>query len=384
MGSNNRKMPVFFLFIALSLCFNYAIAQTKPAESTSKVKKVLLYNKIGGWVPDSGIAAVKGVLSKFSEAKGFDLVQLDDDSVITLKYLKQFQVIVWNNNTDGARSMPRATARQAVLDYLDQGGGWMVIHRASDHYNSWAGLSETMGTKLSRHAGIGRAEVVMDEAAGAHRELQWMVGGFPDFFELDDLWFNFMNTVRPLPGVTVVATARGIPGSNVARFDMEDRSGDNVYIWAREVGRGRFLYNAIGFGQYEIMEQQDSIVPRMYWENLRYLAGDYQNGCTTPSSPNFDPAARVHIEAMCAATGVLSEPTRTELSVTKGALRMRLPSPEGRLRVRLQDLRGKLVMDRLLPAGTRAITLDGTVRPGVYHLEVQGDEGAFQRRLALP
>ena len=40
------------------LCIGLApgFAQTKPPESTSKVKKVLLYNKIGGWLPAGGEA----------------------------------------------------------------------------------------------------------------------------------------------------------------------------------------------------------------------------------------------------------------------------------------------------------------------------------------
>ena len=129
-----------------------------------------------------------------------------------MEYLKQFQVIVWNNNTNGASSVPSATARQAVLDYVDQGGGWMLICFAGDHHDTWPGLTERLGTKFSLHAKIDTREVVLDTAARAHGELKWMMQGFPEVFELNDLWLSFQNTVRPLPGVTVVATSRAIPG----------------------------------------------------------------------------------------------------------------------------------------------------------------------------
>jgi hypothetical protein len=369
----------------LCLGLTPALAQTKPPESASKLKKVLVYNKIGGFVHMHGIAEVKEVFSKLSAAKGFEVVQLQDDTVITLDYLKQFQVIVWNNNTDGAKSVPSSIARQAVLDYLDQGGGWMLICNAGDHSDSWAGLKDRMGAKFVRHAKSDRGEVVMDEDAMAHRELKWMAEGFPDVFELKDEWLTFNNTVRPLPGVTVVATARGIPGVPGVVMDVGDGSGDNVFIWAREVERGRLIYNATGFGQIQdIMEQQDSIVPRFYWENLRYLAGDYQNGCTTPASPGFDPAARVHVEAMCSPTSLKAVPASSHLLLSKGNIRMRTVSPEGALRVRLRDLRGMVVWESALPAGTREITLDAAIKPGVYHFEVRGESGSFQRRLALP
>jgi len=90
-----------------------ASAQAKPAESTSKVKKVMLYNRIGGWPHTDGIADVKSVMTKLAAAKGFQLTQVADDVGITLDYLKQFQVIVWNNNTNGGSSMPSSTARSS-------------------------------------------------------------------------------------------------------------------------------------------------------------------------------------------------------------------------------------------------------------------------------
>lgn len=294
-----RTVPAAAVAAALCFCPIPAAAQTKPPESASKVKKVMLYNKIGGWIAPVGVAEVTTTLGKIAAAKGFQLVVLDADSVITLDYLKQFQVIVWNNNTNGAASVPRLAARQAILEYVDQGGGWLLIHGAGDHMNTWTGLAEAMGTVSTRTGNNGQAEVVLDSAGRSHRELKWMMDGVPDVFRLEDRWLNFRNTVRPLPGVTVVATSRVIPGIPNILIPAEDGSGDQVYIWAREIGKGRLLYNAIGFGSFKLMEQQDSIVPRLYWENLRYAAGDYQNGCANPASAGYDPAARVHVEAMC-------------------------------------------------------------------------------------
>lgn len=381
----NRSMPLFAVLAASWLCLMSAAAQTKPPESASKVKKVLLYNKIGGWMGATGIEAVKAVFTDLSAKKGFELVQLADASVITLDYLNQFQVIVWNNNTDGAASVPSAAARQAVLDYLDQGGGWVLIHNAGDHGGTWPGLTERLGTGFSYTGKNGRAEVVLDEAGRNHKELKWMMEGFPETFPLEDRWMNFRNTVRPLIGVTVVATSRGLAESPGIILTPSDSSGDNVYLWAREVGKGRMFYNAIGFGNWGLMEQQDSIVPRLYWENLRYAAGDYQNGCTTPAIPGYDPRARVHNESMCPAVGLTAASARKEWVVAKGGFRTRIVSPERPLRIRLLDLRGTRVWERALaPDGTGEITLDDAIRPGVYLLEIRGTTGAFRSRVVLP
>lgn len=369
MKIGTQKLPGFAVMAALCLCIAPAAAQTKPPESTSKVKKVLLYNKIGGWTSVDGTAEVKAAFSKLAASKGFELVQSADDGSITLDYLKQFQVIVWNNNSNGGSSMPSTAARQAVLDYVNQGGGWMLIHRAADHSDTWIELTMALGTKMVVHGTVGTAQVVLDSAARDHRELKWMLQGFPDAFELNDRWLSFITTVRPLAGVTVIATARG--GASDVLRPMADGSGDHVYLWAREIGQGRLIYNAIGFGENQLMEQQDSIVPKLYWENLRYAAKDYYTGGGIP-------------DFIGNPIGFQSGSMPGGLMMSRGGFRIRLASLEGPGRVRLRELSGALVWERALSVGTREITLDGALRPGVYHLEVLGAARAFQGRLVLP
>lgn len=70
--------------------------------------------------------------------------------------------------------------------------------------------------------------------------------------------------------MTVVATSRAIPNRNkVILIPTVDGSGDQPQIWAREIGRGRHLYNATGLGQHQPMSRQGSLGPRLYWQNLR-------------------------------------------------------------------------------------------------------------------
>jgi hypothetical protein len=96
--SNIPGLAALAVLTALGFCFAPAAAQTKPPESISRVKKVLLYNKIGGWTSVDGTGEVKAAFSKLAASKGFELVQSADDGSITLDYLKQFQVIVWRTS----------------------------------------------------------------------------------------------------------------------------------------------------------------------------------------------------------------------------------------------------------------------------------------------
>lgn len=365
----------------------WAQTATKPAASTTKVKKVLLYNKIGGWRHSAGIADVKTVMTRLAASKGFQLVQSEDESALTAANLATFQAIVWNNNTNGAGSVSDAGARTAVMNYLKQGGGWLLIHGAGDHANSWADLTTTLGNSFTRHGNQGPAEFVIDNAAKSHKELKFMVQDLPTngVVRLTDEWYSFQRTVRPLSGVTVVATARAA-GTNGVIVPVEDGSGDLTYIWARDVEKGRLLYNAIGHGENQLMAQVDSVVTKFYWDNLRYVAGDFQNGCTTVGNANYDATARVHDQAMCSATSIIGgeKAFRSDLAVSYSGLKAQVSFPHSEAIVaKMRDLRGAVVWERTFAQGAAEIAVGGGLNAGLYQLELRSGKSVANQRIVL-
>jgi hypothetical protein len=276
------------------------------------------------------------------------------------------------------------------MDYIKQGGGWFLIHGAGDHMNRWADLTTVLGTTFSEHGAQGKAEAVVDAAAKAHKELKFMVDAVPATFQLTDEWYSFNNTVRPLQGVTVVATARAVAGVNNVIKPVRDNSNDLTYIWARQghstVGEGRMIYNAIGHGQNQLMAQLDSIVPKLYWENLRYAAGDYKNGCTTKGNSAYDSTARVLDAAACVGTSIGNgETVRGDFTVSRGTLRMRMDfAHSGPVTIRARDMRGSLVWEKALPAGASEVALDNVLESGMYSLELRSGRSVAHQRVMLP
>jgi uncharacterized protein len=356
----------------------------KPPETTSKVKKVLLYNKIGGWVHTDGIADVKAVMTKLAAAKKFQLTQIEDESPITLEYLKGFNVIIWNNNTNGASSVPSTNARKAILDYLNGGGGWFLIHGAGDHGDTWTELKQTMGTKFSTHGSQGDGLLVVDSAGRKHKEMKYITGAITANIRLKDEWYAFDNTVRNVSGVTVLATAKGVNGT----YDgvvLKDADGidDRTYIWGREVGKGRFLYNAIGHGQNQLMAQADSAVPKLYWQCMRYAAGDFQNGCTQAGNAKYDSAARVD-DGTCTGVGVRNVGAQSDFYVTQGDKRLRINFfHNGDLQVSVRNLRGALVWKGVVNTASNEFRIGESVRPGAYQLEIREGKTVYNTRVVL-
>ena len=373
--------------LAFAACISVpSHSQTKPAESTSKLKKVLHYTKCGGWLHVDGQKDLTEVLDVLSKKHGFKVVQTEDMAQLNLENLKTYSTIIWDNNVDGGASVPDETARKAVLDYVAQGGGWLLVHGAGDHRESWDGLKNVMGTQFTTHGDQGAGDIIYDREAKAHKELKYMVQDLPPSVHISkDEWYAFMNTVRDLPGVTIVATV-GPSDEKVLLPYRDGSTGDKrTYMWAKQVGTGRALYTAFGHGQNQLYAQADSFGTKAVYENLRYVAGDYQNGCTNANASNFNPAARVN-DGTCTGPGVglqNMDQTRTGLEISYHGVKTTLAFPHtGGFSVDLRNAQGKVVWKESYSDGAQA-SIGAGIQPGVYYVTAKNGKNLAQQRVVL-
>lgn len=73
------------IFVSLALAIYASLASAKPAapDTGSKVKRVLLYNKIGGWTNYSASQETREIFTRLSESKGFRLDSTSDPTILT-------------------------------------------------------------------------------------------------------------------------------------------------------------------------------------------------------------------------------------------------------------------------------------------------------------
>ncbi len=368
----------------LIFCNRVASAQTSPPESTSKVKRVLLYNKVGGWMEPLAIPEVNAVFKQMAEAKGFELDSLTDDNQLTPEFLKKYQVIIWNNNTNGRASVPTASARDAVAEYVHQGGGWLLIRWAADHNDTWPQLQDMLGAKFTNHPLPGKADLVSDSGAKRHPELKHVLAAIPESIRLTDQWFRFNANVRPLTGVTVLYAAKN--GEAGVLAPGPDSSDDHPMVWARSIGKGKLLYSSPGQGASHVTAQADSAIPKLYWQSLRWLAGDFQNGCTDKLSPRYDSSARIDDGSCAALSARLSRQpiSKTPQIMAKVGQRLRIDlSGNIDTRITIRDLRGAVVFWRTITEITPEFSLDAALNAGVYQLETRSLEKVARYRLII-
>ncbi len=407
MEKTKPKMPLqifklvrlaLILFCTISI-FQQIHSQTKPPEHLSKVKKVLIYNFDAGWHHGAGIDTIKGIFKTMALEKNFELTSVDTATEFTLDFLQQFQVLVWNNNTNGGGSVPHSSSREALLQYLRQGGGWLLIHGAGDHEYSWPELGNLMGTGFAAHLN-GPGEVVRDIEALNHKELKWMVEDMPNVLALNDQWQSYNTGVRSLPGITIIATSRG-----ESRYVRKNDDGSDDYIWARqnseEVGEGRLLFNSIGHNivpptynpggilnsrTYLLNSNLKRFFLDMYWENLRYAAGDYQNGCTNPLDSNYDPQAKVD-DGSCGENVSLGEEGYEKFTlnnIQRTGRRIQLKQNFGpTINIKMKNLQGKLIWKEVVSAASN-IEVPQKIKAGVYFLEYQWLKEKVNQKVFIP
>jgi Trehalose utilisation len=343
-------MPINPHITGIVLCLAMAFvaapthADTAPPESTSKVKRVLLYNKVGGWYAQFGIPSVTRYLASLARTKGFELDTLNADTNLTLEYLKQYQVIVWNNNSNGAVSVPTASARDAIVEYVNQGGGWFLLGLAGDHQDTWPALTDMLGTKFERWGTSGTARMQADASAFKHPELRFVVNSIYSNFHLYDTWMSFGRTVRPLANVTVLYTA--VDGAAEVLPSNPNWTTDRTYVWARTIEKGRLLYCPPGWSSYQPLAQLDSLVARIYWNSIRWLAGDFQRGCMNPKFSTFDPDARID-DGSCIVESILVEGLRSKPQPRRAkepvVFPSRAPLIKGEENGASRDVRGRMI-----------------------------------------
>lgn len=131
----------------------------------STFKKVLPYNKVGGYRTESGIAHLNQYMFSLAQTKGLTIDPINTDTAITLEFLKQYQVLIWNNNFGAVMAVPAVSAQESIVEYVNQGGGWFLIGLAVDHFGSWPALADRVGASFTRWGGRGDADMQVDSSA---------------------------------------------------------------------------------------------------------------------------------------------------------------------------------------------------------------------------
>ena len=204
--------------------------------------RLLLFQKINGFRDVPSVEAATAALREMAGRMGWSMVATDSGAVMTPSLLAQFDAVIWNNTSGDVLTLSQ---RQAFMDYIDNGGGFVGIHGAGGdpvYFWDWY-VDELIGARFIGHPmdpQFQDAKVVIeatDSAIGNDMAPGWT---------MKEEWYSFASSPRSA-GATVIATLDESSYSPVGRGGQDVRMGaDHPIVWTRCVGDGRSFYSAIG------------------------------------------------------------------------------------------------------------------------------------------
>jgi uncharacterized protein len=207
-----------------------------PADSRPQV---LVFEKINGFRDNPSVNAARARLAAIAKARGWQIVFTDRGGVMNAEDLARFAVVVWNNVSGDALTVPQRAAFRA---YIEQGGGFVGIHGSGgDPRWFWDWYADTLiGARFIGHPGRPQFQTatvhVVDSDIGK---------GVAAAFPLLEEWYSFDR--NPVAGGAVaVATIDEKDYQQIGYRGESLAMGYHPIAWRKAVGKGRAFYTAIG------------------------------------------------------------------------------------------------------------------------------------------
>jgi len=224
-GCNPFSSSLIVIITALSLM---SAARSPSFWHFSKAKPtVLIFSKTNGYHHTSipaGIAAIK----KLGVENNFDVDATDDSTWFNDNTLKKYAAIIFLSTT-GKIFGP--DEEKALQHYIENGGGYVGIHAATDCEYKWPWYGELAGAYFKSHPSQQKAKlIVVNKDHPATKSL-------PDVWERFDEWYNF-NNLNPKVTVLIKIDEHSYTGGE---------NGDNhPMAWYHEFDGGRAFYTELG------------------------------------------------------------------------------------------------------------------------------------------
>ncbi len=258
---NRRELLLRSGAVALGLTLTPVLRAAAPGEK----KKVLFFSKSSGF--EHSAIKRKGtepsfaelVLTELGAKHGFEFTFSKDGSLFTREYLAQFDAFFFYTTGDlttaGTDKNPPMTAegKQAFLDAIKNGKGYVGTHSASDTFHSKesgggnnpdrAGRYKNYGDEADPYVRMLGGEFIKH---GKQQKSRMRVADakFPGLanadegFELNEEWYSLKEFAKNLHVLLVQETAT-MEGNIYKRADYPA-------TWARMHGSGRVFYTSMG------------------------------------------------------------------------------------------------------------------------------------------
>ncbi|WP_020529360.1 ThuA domain-containing protein [Flexithrix dorotheae] len=222
------KFKVFFCLLFCCLSF-YLEAHSF---------KVLIFSKTAGYRHNSiedGIAAIQ----KLGSENNFIVEATEDASKFTFDNLINYDAVIFLSTTGDVLN---SSQQEAFEKYIQNGGGYVGIHAASDTEYNWPWYGELVGAYFDSHPSIQTATIeVADKIHPSTKNL-------PEYWQRKDEWYNFKGNPRGKVHVLATLDESTYSGGNMGY--------DHPISWCHPFDGGRAWYTGGGHTKESFTEKE--------------------------------------------------------------------------------------------------------------------------------
>ena len=254
-----------------------ALANVERVADPQQDRTVLVYSRASNFVHES-IPVVNLMLKLLGEETGaFTAVFNNEEQEFTPEYLQQFDMVFFNNTTFVERAFTNEAQRNALLDYVRNGGGWGGLHAATDAGGEeWMEYTRMVGGQFDSHPwnSQGTWPVVVEDPGHP------IVQGFSRTeFTLSDEIYMFKHYDRSQLRVLVSLAA-----DETSLLGRPDN--DHPIVWVKKYGEGRVFYSSLGHNDPMLFISE---ILQHYLNGIQFALGDLEVDTTSLPKPDRQP-----------------------------------------------------------------------------------------------
>jgi type 1 glutamine amidotransferase len=209
--------------------------------------RILCFTYCAGYV-HSSIDSTVQMLTGLGDSNGFSVDKTNNAADINTANLAKYDALVLVDNTGQFLS---ATQQTAFQTYVHSGKGIFAIHAAADAFHdagttratiksTWQYYSDMIGAIFVDHpSAMQTATIDVEDHSNPSTK------NLPAKLSLYDEWYNFTQSVRSLPGFTVLMSLDET-SYNPLGYNGNGPIGDHTFAWYHLYDNSRVIYTGLG------------------------------------------------------------------------------------------------------------------------------------------
>ncbi len=252
-------MRLLYLFITLGFLVTFsnscstAVGDAVTHDVEESQGKILIFSKTTDFRHES-IEPGQQALTEWANRRNYSVTITEDAEYFSADNLSEYEAVVFLN-TSG--TVFNDNQREVFENYIQDGGGYVGVHSASDTEYSWPWYGELVGAWFDNHPpGVFAAEV---QAVDTGHISTTMI---PERWVRVDEWYNFQEVPDHVNVLLVMDTDS---------YEGSDHPDHHPVSWYHEYDGGRAFYTALGHTSESFSER---LFMKHLWGGIRYVMGD--------------------------------------------------------------------------------------------------------------